>query len=681
MDQSIQTGKRSGTRHLYLGREATIHMTVEPDLPSLILGAYEDATAGGVLIIGADRQILSLNRRFLDMWRLPDAVTREKAASPLIASLGEQLADPTGLIDRLMGPERFCVGPGRFIACQARLIDGRVLEMTGRSLNEPPDAALGWVWYFREIEREARLASALRKAEASERKALRSEARLRDAIETIPGGFLLFDADERFVICNDFYRAMMPGIEHLLVPGTSLIDLQGAVWDAGLYGGPMGREEWLADRLSKFRDPHGGHQILHGDGRWLLVDERRTAEGGYAGIRVDISELKQREAELHQLNDALAAQQAQLSHLCGNIPGIVLQMCAQSDGTISVPFISDHVRDLYGLSAEAVIADPLLLFRGVHDDDRSALTAITKTAFERSVPTRLSFRAVHAETGAITWLRGGFVPTRQCDGSLLWDGVLVDVTLLKSREEELSRAMEQAQQASRAKTEFLANMSHELRTPLNAIIGFSEIMLGELFGPLGQPRYVEYARDVHNSGQHLLTIINALLDVAKIEAGQMELDERTTDVAALIGDCLPFVREKVATGHLVLGVDVPADLPALSLDPGRMRQVLLNLLSNAAKFTGPGGAIKISAARSADGGVALAITDTGIGMNGDEILVALQPFRQVDNALSRRYEGTGLGLPLAQRLVELHGGKLEIESAPGQGTTVTVFLPRRRVLI
>jgi signal transduction histidine kinase len=287
---------------------------------------------------------------------------------------------------------------------------------------------------------------------------------------------------------------------------------------------------------------------------------------------------------------------------------------------------------------------------------------------------------VHAETGAITWLRGGFVPTRQCDGSLLWDGVLVDVTLLKCREDELSRAMEQAQQASRAKTEFLANMSHELRTPLNAIIGFSEIMLGELFGPLGQPRYVEYARDMHNSGQHLLTIINALLDVAKIEAGQMELDERSTRLSALVEDCLPFVREKVATGHLYLAFDIPPDLPSLCVDPVRMRQVLLNLLSNAAKFTAPGGTITICARRSDTGGVAVAIADTGIGMTPDEIVVALQPFRQVDNALSRRYEGTGLGLPLAQRLIELHGGELAIKSAPGQGTVVTILLPPERVL-
>ena len=531
---------------MHLGREAAARLTDEPDLTALILRAYEDAASGGVLVIGANRQVLSRNRRFLDMWRLAEAAVPDTAAWPLITSLGEQLPDPSGLVARMMAAERFCDRPGQLTPYQMLLLDGRRLELTGRSLDGSPDAAQGWVWYFREIEREARLAAALRKAEASERKALRSEA--------------------------------------------------------------------------------------------------------------------------------------QLSNLCGNIPGIVLQMRAQEDGALSVPFISDHVRDLYGLSPDTVIADPLLLFRGAHPDDRSTLTAMTKTAFERAVPTRLSFRVVHAETKAIAWLRGGFVPTRQSDGSLLWDGVLVDVTLLKSREEELSRAMEQALQASRAKTEFLANMSHELRTPLNAIIGFSEVMLAELFGPLGQPRYVEYARDMHHSGHHLLTIINALLDVAKIEAGQMELDERSIKPASLIDDCLPFVREKVATGHLVLKLEVAADLPELCLDPVRMRQVLLNLLSNAAKFTAPGGSITISAGRSAAGGVALAIADTGIGMNEDEINVARQPFRQVDNALSRRYEGTGLGLPLAQRLTELHGGVLEIASVPGQGTTVTILLPPERVL-
>ena len=666
---------------MHLARDTAARSSHETDLSALILTAYEDAASGGVLVLGADRQVLSRNRRFLDMWRVPEAGARERAAWPLVRLMAERLVNPGPLLDRLRDPSGFCERPGQLAPCCLRLADGRVMELTGRSLDGSADARVGWVWYFREIEREARLAAALHKAEASERKALRSEARLRDAIETIPGGFVLFDSDERFVICNEVYRHMTRGIEHMLVPGVSLAEIQGAIWDAGIYGGPLSREDWLTTRLAQFRSGSAGQELRGADGRWLLVEERRTAEGGWAGIRVDITELKRREETLNQLNDRLVGQQAQLRHLCDNIPGIVLQMRAYPDGRLEVPFVSDHVRDHYGLTPAAVMADPLRLFRGVHVDDRAGLTQITRIALDRAEPTRLSFRVVHAETGAVVWLRGGFAPTQLADGSLLWDGVLVDITLLKSREEELSRAMEQAQQASRAKTEFLANMSHELRTPLNAVIGFSEIMLGQLFGPLGSSRYVEYARDMHNSGQHLLAIINALLDVAKIEAGQMELDERSGTLAALVEDCLPFVREKVAAGGLQLTVDVPDDLPQLRLDPVRMRQVLLNLMSNAAKFTEPDGTIAISAHRTADGGVAVTIADDGIGMTEAQVAVALQPFRQVDNTLARRYEGTGLGLPLAQRLAELHGGALTVASAPGQGTTVTVSLPPERVLV
>ncbi|HEV2673157.1 MAG TPA: ATP-binding protein [Aliidongia sp.] len=669
---------------MHLGRESTQRSAddvSETALPALILKAYEDASSGGVLVVGADRRILSRNRRFLDMWHLSDQEAGEDAFLSLLAGFGNRVVDPSGIVASLRDPERYCSSPGELEARHVRLTDGRTLQIGGRSLDGSPEGVCGWVWYFREIEREARLAAALRKAEASERKAIRSEARLRDAIETIPGGFLLFDADDRFVICNEAYRAMVQGAEHLLVPGTPLLELWRGIWDAGLFSNTSTWEEWRADRLTKHRSPKASHEQLRADGRWLLVEERRTAEGGCASIRVDITDLKHREAQLQELNDALACREAQLRHLCSNIPGLVLQLRTHDDGTIMVPFISDHVRDLYGLSPEAVIGDPLQLFRRIHAADRPGVTLTSLEASKTAEPWRCSFRVVHAESGAIAWLRGGFVPTLQLDGSILWDGVLVDVTLLKSREEELSRTMEQAQQASRAKTEFLANMSHELRTPLNAIIGFSEIMQSELFGPLGQARYVDYARDMHNSGQHLLAIINALLDVAKIEAGQMELDERSSTIEALVEDCLPFVREKVATGELTLSVEVPESLPAMNLDPVRMRQVLLNLLSNATKFTEPGGTIVISAARSAAGGTALSIADTGIGMSAEEVAVALQPFRQVDNALSRRYEGTGLGLPLAQRLIELHGGALTIDSAPGRGTVVTVLLPPERVLV
>ncbi len=666
--------------HLY--SDPTVLLT-DPQASSTstqILQAYEDASSGGVLIVGADRRVLSRNRRFLDMWRLTEASVPEGAFWATVSGLSGRLTDPAALVDRLLDPAAFCSTPGVLDGRQLRLVDGRLLEVGGRSLDGSPEGAAGWVWYFREIEREARLAAALRKAEASERRAVRNEARLRDAIETIPGGFLLFDADERFVVCNEAYRTMVPGVEALLVPGTPLVELLGAMWDVGLYAGPKGRDAWLADRLEKFRNPRSPHEQLRSDGRWLLVDERRTVEGGIAGIRVDITELKRRETELQALNDALGRREAQLRHLCGNIPGIVLQMRVHQDGSFEIPFVSDQVQDLCGLPPDVVTQDPMMLLDGVHADDRAELASISRASLDLAKPWRCSFRVIHAETGAVAWLRGGFVPTLRPDGSILWDGVLVDVTLLKCREEELVRATEQALHANRAKTEFLANMSHELRTPLNAIIGFSDVMLSELFGKLGSERYVDYVRDMRHSGQHLLNIINALLDIAKIEAGQMELAETSLTIETLVADCLPLVREKVAARGLDLSVAVPADLPAMNLDALRMRQVLLNLLSNAVKFTEPGGAVAVSAAPSADGGIVLSIADTGIGMTEEEVAVAMEPFRQVDNTLSRRYEGTGLGLPLARRLTELHGGTLEVVSARGRGTEIMVWLPPERVL-
>jgi signal transduction histidine kinase len=666
--------------HLYRDPTMPFADPTKPPLSALILQAYEDASSGGVLIIGADRGVLSRNRRFIDMWRLADGRVAESGFWALISGLSGRLADPSALVERLLDPVAFCSAPGVLEGRQVRLTDGRLLEIGGRSLDGSPEGAAGWVWYFREIEREARLAAALRKVEASERRAVRHEARLRDAIETIPGGFLLFDADERFVICNEAYRAMVPGAEPLLVPGTPLVDILSAIWDGGHYIGPLDRDTWLADRLDMFRNPRGPYEQLRADGRWLLVDERRTAEGGIAGIRVDITDLKRRETELQALNDALARREAQLRHLCGNIPGIVLQLRVHQDGSFEIPFVSDQIQDLCGLAPDAVTQDPMVLFDGVHADDQAELTLLSSAARDPGKPWRCSFRVVHATTGAVAWLRGGFVPTVRPDGSILWDGVLVDVTLLKSREEELVLATERALQANRAKTEFLANMSHELRTPLNAIIGFSDVMLSALFGPLGSPRYVDYVRDVRHSGQHLLNIINALLDIAKIEAGQMELAEAPLTIEELVADCLPLVRDKAAARGLELTASVPADLPVMNLDATRMRQVLLNLLSNSMKFTEPGGKIAIVAASSADGGIVLSVTDTGIGMTEDEVAVALEPFRQVDNTLARNYEGTGLGLPLARRFTELHGGSLEVVSQRGRGTEVLVWLPPERIV-
>jgi signal transduction histidine kinase len=250
---------------------------------------------------------------------------------------------------------------------------------------------------------------------------------------------------------------------------------------------------------------------------------------------------------------------------------------------------------------------------------------------------------------------------------------------LEATSTNLSEALEAAALANQAKSQFLATMSHELRTPLNAVIGFSEMLVAEIFGPLGHARYREYAGDIRASGAHLLSLINDILDLSRLDVGQTELEERDVDLRALLAETVRMVRGQAEAANLTLTHDCEAHLPTLYADNRRLRQVIINLLSNAIKFTPAGGRISVSAFRRGNE-LAIAVADTGIGMSKEDLPRALERFSQIDSELSRRYEGAGLGLPICKKLVELHGGRLEIESEPNVGTTATLVLPSERVI-
>jgi len=239
-------------------------------------------------------------------------------------------------------------------------------------------------------------------------------------------------------------------------------------------------------------------------------------------------------------------------------------------------------------------------------------------------------------------------------------------------EAQLIEARNSAEAGSRAKSEFLANMSHELRTPLNAIIGFSEIIAAELFGKIGDLRYQEYAGLILTSGRHLLDVITSVLDFAKSEAGQTVLRSEPTDLRDIVAGCVSMVEQQCTRSGLVLGWQVPDRSVSVMGDPPKLRQILLNLLSNAMKFTPSGGEVLVTLAMDPGGCPLLAVRDSGIGMKPDDIPRALAPFGQIDSGLSRCQEGTGLGLPITQRFAELHGAVLDIMSQPGRGTTISL---------
>jgi PAS domain S-box-containing protein len=331
--------------------------------------------------------------------------------------------------------------------------------------------------------------------------------------------------------------------------------------------------------------------------------------------------------------------------------------------------------------SEPVLSPSNYVERFVHPDDRARLLPITG-AFEREeIDTySIEYRLKRGD-GSIVYIRSAAERMRDADGrAAQMFGAIQDVTDLHQRERELTEAKNEAEFANRSKSDFLANMSHELRTPLNAIIGFSQVIRDQLFGP-DQARYVDYARDINNSGTLLLDLINDILDMSKLEAGKQELYEETLSLADVVEDCRKIIAARASEVAVKLGAADLSGLPKVWAEERAIKQILLNLLSNAVKFTPRGGSVRVDGTTTDDGEVCLVVRDTGIGIASDMLPHLFLPFHQGDNSTSRRYGGTGLGLAITRRLVELHGGRIEIASTIGEGTAVSVYLPSERIVV
>jgi len=390
-----------------------------------------------------------------------------------------------------------------------------------------------------------------------------------------------------------------------------------------------------------------------------------------------IAELEAAIAERDRTIDALRQAEGRLRSLLDSLRDIVFY---RGEPTGEVYVFGTQAETIAPRLAPDGCIDRQAWQASIHPDDRDAYLEAERRRRETGEPFTIEFRYTHPEDGRLVWARecGYAVPTG--DGRQFNDGYIIDITEARLRDQQRREATEAAMMANRAKSEFLANVSHELRTPLNAVIGFAEILIAEAFGPLGSGKYREYASDIHASAVHLKQLIEDILDVSKVEAGKAELHETRVDLDRVVGVVLRIIRSRAAAKRLSLEPHLAPELPQLTADEPKLRQILLNLLSNAVKFTPEGGSVTIEAMRDAGGRIVITVSDTGIGMAPEDIPIAMEPFRQLHGGLSRSFEGTGLGLPLSLKLAELHGGTLEVESAPGRGTSVRLVMPAERAV-
>jgi PAS domain S-box-containing protein len=631
-----------------------------------------DAMSDGLVLYDANDRLVLCNQRFREL-RPRDPISYQPGIGfeemMRIAIKGGELVvpkdeDPEAWIRRRIEQHRSAAG------VIMRAAGGRILRISERRTSDG-----GIVAVHADI-------TELKRAEAEVEAA---QARMADWAGASNDWFWETDAAHRFTFISEGVEKAI-GLEASTLIGRRIdsaraSDEETAKWREHL--------DTLGARRA-FRDFVVGGMTRAGQRYFVSVSGRPFVDAGgsfagYRGTGRDVTAQIEAEHELERHAEIF-------STLIENLPvGVSLVGPDLRFVAFNQPFL-----EIYELEADMLrIGDPFEKFIRYHaqrgEYGPGDIDDLMRPVVERALtpqPTQFERRRPSGqviEVRRVPLPGGGFVTT------------YIDVTTARQREFDLEdtrarlerqaqelnearieaeRARSAADAASRAKSLFLANMSHELRTPLNAILGFSEVTREAMMGPL-DARYRDYAREIHASGQYLLRLINDVLDTSKIEVDRMELHEEPVDLADVVGECQRLLRERAEERQLSVTADLPAGMPMLVADRLRIKQILLNLLSNALKFTPAGGQVAVTARLPGDGGILVEIADTGIGMRAEDIPVALQPFRQVENPLTRHYEGTGLGLPLAKALVELHDGRLTIDSEPGRGTTVHIWLPPR----
>jgi PAS domain S-box-containing protein len=493
-------------------------------------------------------------------------------------------------------------------------------------------------------------------------------------IDTVPVPIFLKDAEGRYIFCNRAFGEFhgRPAADFV---GRTVFEIAPAALAAVYHQADLallaagGRQVYEA----AVRRPNGGEAdvVFY---KSVFTDPTGRL-GGLIGAILDISERKAADraaadhmARLRRSEERLAAMLAERELIIEH-------------ATTGIVFVKDwrilranqRFCEIFGLAPGEVIGLSLRALTdsepGFLDLDRRADPVMARgDCYEEELPLR------HRDGRAIwCFLKGRMVDAAEPGRGMIW--VVEDITSRRHLMQELHTATLAAQQANRMKSQFLVTMSHELRTPLNAVLGFSEIIKDQLCGTVANHRYVEYAADIHSCGEHLLSLINDILDLSKIESGRMTLDSRPLDLAALLGSAIRLVRSRAQSRGVELRLDLACPVPGVVGDERAVKQILFNLLTNAIKFTPPKGMVTLSAVRNFDGDVVLCVNDTGVGIPRNQIERIMRPFEQLDNRYAHADGGTGVGMALVKALAELHGGRVVIESEVGIGTCVSILLP------
>jgi len=491
---------------------------------------------------------------------------------------------------------------------------------------------------------------------------------LLETLEQTSDGFLVCDADNRIIYANAKVRRINDSIGNPLVIGTPFETfIRDRVNAGGVPKGFDDAESYIKWRLAVHYA--GDRQFLSGlaNGEWLLVRDHILPDGKRVTTSIDISDLKRTEEAL-----ALSEQRFR------DFVDASSDRFWETDRHHRFTMLADTTGGHHGPPAAKLLGRTRWEHVGA-DPDQELGWGAHRATLDAHEPFRDFRYDIPSPAGQIRHWRISGVPFHDAHGSFQgYRGTSTDETewrgAIDDARRDLERALHIAETANRAKSLFLATVSHELRTPLNAIIGFADLLRSEVYGALGDPRYGEYVEHIRTSGGQLLHLIEDVLDMSRIEMGQIVLRESWIDPSREIRAAVDVARARFAQPNSVVDIQVASDLPAVRADARLLRQIVMNLVSNSLKFSSEGGRVVVSAATEESAGLTITVDDNGVGIAPPDLEKILRPFEQIDGRLTRRYEGIGLGLPICKSFVELHGGTLEIESAVGQGTRATVRL-------